>query len=904
MRKATNALRLTAIAVLLSWTLPARGQRAAAAAVLTVRDTVLRRAADLEPLGVNNFGDIGGTKHAAGNLLYDSGFEPIRMRNLYRVSEGGAEGSRKWMRLDGAGTSQWLNFTDGTYSGAAIRGYRFVAADGSAPYREDRGGAKILDENEAERCVALPDGRVLPAGTTGFPKGGWRAPAPAVFKDWQDLPEPEKEKFRQQWRVYYEGPATYQLDDVVIFEREFFWPDPAEFHPRVSADGIRMSWEKKGPGAWRIVPHGAEAPAEMHGGRGCLEIAPEGGRAALWNKLAGGVARRDNNWYGTLDEGVTYRYEAWVRGAGGTITLTFGEINPARVTEGYFGHKIAQTFPLAPEWRRVGFEFVAPAPGADGIWGATLLVEADSPVYVDNVKLQPVYEPGDADRPFVVHRPLFQTLLDAQPATGRKGALRAWFGLNSASMASLLDWYGESKLDTSTFMRIQSATTFTLPRALTIMEATGDSPETRMVPWLMGQVTHSEAEYRQLVEYLAAPYDPARDTPQSKPMAYLRFTQRGHGRPWADDFREIIIEFGNENWHNRAMADWIGMGRAGAVHQHGRAMGLWSAHMVAEMKKSPYWNAGKFRVVFGGNYSAGVEADGRVTGYAQEAVVAARGAADYHSHATYIGPRWEVGEKSQTSIDDTGFQKTLLAHRGGNEEEWRRQQQAHERLREMGFNVRMSAYEGGPSGFGFRAKSPEEDRAGEVYGKSLAMGTAIFDAWLNAWRMGWTHQCYLSFGQGRWWSSHGSRSAGHRPSPGWLAQTLINRHLANLDMIEASVEGSPTIAVAIPTRRGRGAPTEQRDIPVVHAHAFGGAGRYAVALVNLHLTEPQPVEVRLPTDRASRIAWHHLKGDPRHTNLEAQNVTLESDTLPPERLRNGRINLTLPAGAAGVLVIE
>lgn len=895
--------RLLAVGLCLSLpTLPALSQSPNSATVVTVRAQVLRRATDLEPLGVNNLGDAGGTKHAAGNLLYDSGFEPIRLRMLYRVLESGEENGRKWIRLDGPGTSNWLLFTDGTFSGAPIRGYRFTAADGTVPYRTDRRGERYLDESAAVRCVPLPPARVLPAGTPGLPKGGWRAPAPSRFDEWKRLPEPEKQKYQREWRVFYDGPVSYQLDDVVIFEREFFWPNPEEFHPRTSESPIRTAWEKKGLGLSRYVPHGPDAPAEMNGGRGCLEITPENGRAVLWYKFAGGVARGDRTWYGTLDEGTTYRYEAWVKGNGGTLKLTFGEIGDSNTASGYFGQKIEQSFPIGPQWRRVGYEFVAPKPGPQGIWGATLLVESSDKVYVDNVKLQPVYAPGDADRPFVIHRPLFQTLMDSQPATGRKGAARIWFGLNSASMASLLDWHSESKLGLSTHFRIQSATEYTLPRALMILEATGDSPETRMVPWLMGQVTHSEDEYRQLVEYLAAPYDPAMDTPQTKPMAHLRFRQRGHGRPWADDFREIIIEFGNENWHNRAMADWIGMGRSGAVHQSGRAMGLWTGHMAAEMKKSPYWRADKFRIVVGGNYSAGVNPDGTVTGYGQEATVAAGGAADYHSHATYIGPRWEMGERSETAIDDNGFQKTLMSHRGGNEPEWRLQQQAHQRLREMGFQVRMSAYEGGPSGFGLRARTPEEDRAGEVYGKSLAMGTAILDAWLNAWRLGWTHQCYLSFGQGRWWSSHTTFSDGHRPSPGWLAQTLINRHIANLDLLDVSVEGSPTLIVAVPTRRGANAPTERREVPVVHAHAFGDAQRLAVALVNLHLTQPQNVEVRLPRT-VRRATFHYLKGDPRDTNLDELKVTLDSRaihlTAPTDRVR-----LTLPAGVGGALVLE
>ncbi len=65
----------------------------------------------------------------------------------------------------------------------------------------------------------------------------------------------------------------------------------------------------------------------------------------------------------------------------------------------------------------------------------------------------------------------------------------------------------------------------------------------------------------------------------------------------------------------------------------------------------------KITCPLGGNYNAGVTPDGQVTGYGQAATVAAKGLITYHSHATYIGPRWEVGEASQTSIGDSGVQK-------------------------------------------------------------------------------------------------------------------------------------------------------------------------------------------------------------------------------------------------------
>ena len=63
----------------------------------------------------------------------------------------------------------------------------------------------------------------------------------------------------------------------------------------------------------------------------------------------------------------------------------------------------------------------------------------------------------------------------------------------------------------------------TLPMGLMFDLRTGDSPQTRMRPWLVLQhVLHSEQDWLDLVEYLAAPYDPQRDSPESKPWAWRR----------------------------------------------------------------------------------------------------------------------------------------------------------------------------------------------------------------------------------------------------------------------------------------------------------------------------------------------------------------------------------------------
>jgi hypothetical protein len=872
---------------------------------ITVTTDVLRPASALEPLGFNGFGDSGGSPVSDGNLISQSGFEPATLRILHRVIESGEENGRRWITLDGPGTSNWRLHRNGTFSGAEMRVYRFVDADGQPlPYRDSKraeGGAIIVLSN-ATACIPLLTTRVLPKGAPDLPEGGWVVNGPESREEWDALTKDQQIELVRTSRVYYESPEPLRMDDVVIFSREFIWPDPADFHPRLAKEPAQSSWIPViGEARFVATPDGA--PAECH--EGVLQLTSTDGVAQVWHKLFGGPARADATWYGTLEEGLTYRYEAWVKGAVlGTLTLGFGENQPGSLAKGYFGDaSLNKSFPVTDSWTRVGFEFTAPAtPPNGGIEGAILRYEGEGTLLVDNVKLQPVYEPGDADKSYVIPRRMLEALLESQPVSGRKGAARIGSGLSLSPMTKLLAADPASRIQFPGRVQLGALGRTSIPHALQILEATGTSPETRLVPWIITQITHTEQEYLQLIEYLAAPYDPATDTPESKPLAFLRTQQRGHNRPWADDFRQIMIEPGNENWHNRANPDWIGLGRFGAVHGAGTDYGLWGRHIIETMQKSPYWKQ-HMRVCFGGNYQADVLPDGSVTGYAELATQAARGANHAIGHATYIGPRWETKESGQSTIDDAGVQRTLLAYRSAKAEEWAKAAAAVRKLGELGMTVELVAYEGGPSGFGLRAKTPEEDRAGEYYGKSYAMGTAMLDSALDAWAKGWTHQCYHTFGQGKWWTSHTSISQGFRPAPAWLIQTLINRTLANRDLLKTEVTGAPVLTTQLPGR-GKDAEPIAKEVSTVHAHAFGDAKALAVAVVNLDLANPAPVEVRLPIASATSITLHTLAGGPRDTNLDALTVSLETKSLDAAQLKDGVFTATIPPGSPAVFTFE
>lgn len=117
------------------------------------------------PIGVNEFGDSGGTDYSAGNLIPGAGFEPVNIRRYWRVTNAGTN----WAEVDGGGMTDWDLTTSGYLSGADFRMYRIVDTNGSAlPQRSG-----YLDLALADRFANVRSGRVIPRGAPGFPDGGW-----------------------------------------------------------------------------------------------------------------------------------------------------------------------------------------------------------------------------------------------------------------------------------------------------------------------------------------------------------------------------------------------------------------------------------------------------------------------------------------------------------------------------------------------------------------------------------------------------------------------------------------------------------------------------------------------------------------------------------------------------------
>jgi hypothetical protein len=703
-------------------------------------------------------------------------------------------------------------------------------------------------------------------------------------------------------RVYLQpgGPALSPWDYIVL-ERRFDNFDMKYVNTRVRgignpSDAPEWYWRADlSKVSFAFAPHPPPVPAEMvEPGETCLRIDAKAGEHQIRQFVFIGTNHGDESiWYGQLEPGKHYRLEVWLRQDGlkdGAVKFSYAG--------GYPG--IATNFTVTGAWQKFTYAFDGPPrPVEPNHFGHTLTFAGPGTLWLDNFRIYRCDAPSEAGQQYAPNRTVLDELLRSQPATGRKGVHRIWFLKRDTTMASILSWYANSAVSPDWNTRVGGTIQMTLPMALTFDLATGDAPATRMRPWLVLQhLLHSEQDWQNLIEYLAAPYDPKRDTPQSKPWAYRRYQQRGTGAPWTDEFAEIIIEFGNETWHNGAIDDWIGFGRHGAIWQGGPEYGFFARYLIANIKASPFWKSQqldrKIRFSLGGGYNGSVGKDGRVTGYGEEAMQNCPDATCL-GHANYVGPKWETGQKAFDQLNDAGFQATLLGFVAGPEANQAKMGEARAALAKTHHEYDIAAYEGGPSGYPIPTMgrgTREQARIAEFYGKSLAMAVAALDAWLGSYRHGWTEQAYLGYATGRMWSSHTPLWQEFRAHCAWRALTLRNR-FASGALMAVEPKDVPVIS------------WDKKEYPAVAAYALRDGARWSVFLLSRQLDAAHPVTVRLPFANANKVTLHTLAGDPRANNFDAENVAIRSQDLPANTVTGGVLEIAaLPPGNIQLYVIE
>ncbi|HED53029.1 MAG TPA: hypothetical protein ENJ00_02355 [Phycisphaerales bacterium] len=852
-------------------------------AEFTVTQQVLQDA--VEPIGVNLTKLSGGTNLATNNLIFDSGMEPAVARYLIRVEREGPG----WIEWDESlgGVHMYEQNATGFGDGATVRLYRIVDAAGQP--LSYAGGTDLSDATGADHVVFL--------GETTVPAGGWVAEGEAP-SDTNRVSLADT-----SLQLAYGDYAIFTVKKTKILQSEV---DPRLhqfFEPEVGILSVPA-----GAAADLVTHPGTIPPGFTDPGETCLKITATGPGAFAGQTLFHGIDSGEGLWYSQLEPGASYRAEVWLRqeGLANQGAVWFG-------ADGPYASLTQQTpWTVTGQWQKFTYDFTGPAyPDASQAHAAIgLAFDGPGTLWIDNFV---VYRDDAAHgfKPFTPNRLAFDEFMAAMPATGPKPAIRffneTYFG--HAPMDRLLSNYPSSHIDF--IYNIQPAGAegtqlITVPMALEWCLATDSSPANRSVPYITLSEEYTENDWLALAEYLGVPYDPAVDTPATKPWAYKRFVQRGTGTPWTNEFREIVIEFGNESWHQGLLAGWDGFGRYTWVHTGGREYGLFARHYFdTVLTAQPWWNQYNLGQKLHFSLNANYEADlNSITSYGELAAQAAPNVAHYIGHANYVGPTWETGDVPFQNFDDHGMQETLVGGITGMFPLIDSVEAAANQLRSQGLaDYAPVAYEGGPSGYYLPGDGTAQQVAiSQLYGKSLGMGVSALDTWLYSSLHGYSHQFLYSFLGGDNWTSHTMpRAGGFRQHSGWLALRLRNIATGS-QMLDVTTQSVPTYA-----RSGQ-------QIPLTAAYAISDTNTMAVFVISRKLDGVHdgadfgdgttPITIHLPFNSAAAVTRYALTSpdgspaDPRVNNIDATNIVISSVALDPAVIDTG--DLVIGPNTGGV----
>ncbi|MEW6514343.1 MAG: hypothetical protein AB1443_10100 [Pseudomonadota bacterium] len=621
--------------------------------------------------------------------------------------------------------------------------------------------------------------------------------------------------------------------------------------------------------SWELVPHPADTPV-TDGGETCLKLKLDAGVREIIGRY--NHSGKQQNWYPVL-EARPYRVEAWMRQeGGGSVRFKF---------DGFYGRGDTAIppipFQVGPEWRRYVATFTPPAV-QDNAEPGRMGIEFTGPgtFYIDNLR---IYR-DDADYLDLLPEELAELNSAGLSALRTHGTVRTKF--RTHDMAQLTNDGGAIG---------GSAKSNSLPQLLRVISKAG------MQPWLQVEFHMQPQEWAGFVEYLAAPYDPAVDTPRTKPWAYKRYRQ-GRERPWTEAFDRIYLELGNETW-NRIFLPWVfgamTDAKSGKRYNPGQVYGMFQEHVIAALRSSPYWTSAgleqKFVFVLGGW-------NGQPFG--KEAAQMSP-SSDYLTVAAYNGG-WDEGEGPPRLDAASLFNVLSHVNQAAIPFAEQHRRELHELNARRHKELRLGTYEAGP---GYALKGLNNARVTEAQAqeqeqvmKSLAAGTATLDAFLARAYRGFELQNYFGFRPGAYWASHAPWYRGGQAYPSWQLIALFNNHATGA-MLQTETLGVPTVDLK-PYERRKGI----KDAPLTAVYATRKADRHAVIVMSRKVSGYPiaddhgftPTTVDLPFARAGKLTLYRMAGDPRANNLlSPRNVRIERIELG--EWNGGRLTLNAASGA-------
>lgn len=753
-------------------------------------------------------------------------------------------------------------------------------------------GAKTKDAGPEPPAIAIkprqvigqvplpPPSNVAAAidAATGIVTLSWQAPAhgsPSGYRPCLSDYAPETHQgFHLRLRQTPSDPAqALKNGDMVFLEKEFRdWPRGERYSNRVygshqGANPSLIPFDTDANKAWSLVEHPGPLPAAFtEGGRTCLFLELRADEDIALKQYNHSSPAQD--WYGVLDPEKTYVVEFWARQEGlPNPRLSFSFAGP-------YARQIAPLeFPLGSGWQHCRGTFRVPArlSGRTGTGQMVLACKGPGKVWLDNWR---VYEDGTAYADFLPAD--YAALAESGLAALRTHALIKT--PRGYSLHTLTNPPGVAECSgTEALAEHTPASVFRI-----CAKAKAD-------PWLQVEMCLAEEEWQGFVEYLAAPWDPRRDTAATKPWAWKR-VQQGHPAPWLDDFPRVLFEISNETW-NFLFRPWCFNGTemrdesSGRVYRNGEVYGLFQEYVIGVMKASPYWTADagrKVQFVLGG-WAIQTTA----TGYGPQA--ASLSPSSRHVTVAEYNGGWDEREAPAEAVDAAYFKALAQV----NQIALPRAQALAAVRAAAGNTWLLGTYEAGPgynmNGLNNARMTPQQVEAESQVMKSLAAGTATLDSFLARSAAGFALQNFFTFSRGRnYWTSHARLENGGQAYPSWLALALYNRH-ATGDFLKVEALSVPSVDLPRAERR-----KALLNAPLLGVYATRKGDDWHVFVLSRKIDNyPSanddgctPVTLELPFAAVQSATLYRLAGDPRAHNLDEARVKVEELALPAGTFAN------------------
>ncbi len=622
---------------------------------------------------------------------------------------------------------------------------------------------------------------------------------------------------------------------------------PPDFAPMFTPAGAWQAREHP----FTLVPHPGILPTDApDGGATCQRI--ESREAGIVSIRKYNHADLTQDWYQVLDPARTYVVEVLARQEGlAEPTLRFHFTGPMS------GEFKPIDFAMTGEWQKFTAEFTVPRKldqsGSVGQMG--LQWTAPGTVWLDNFRVYPkdvgLVRHDAADRAALKASGM-ATLRTHDTCKTQGYTLDNLLGHPLAGLTSGKDTYSRGNL--SALLK--------------------EFREMGVSPWLQLEFTLQEDEWLGLVEYLAAPYDPAKDTPKSKPWAWRR-VQHGQAKPYIDEFPKLLLEFSNENWNpimpfNLA---WLEMPDTvtGQKHGAGAIYGMFQEYTIQVLKRSPYWSKAmeqKTEFVLGG---------WQINDFGYQA--AKRSPSSRHVLVAAYNGGWDAGEDPSGDFEPALVKTLNYPAQDGIPTAIRLRREADEHAANGNKPFLIGSYEAGPGynidGLNGVRMTPQLVESESRVMKSLVGGSSTLDCFLGFTYQGAQLQNFFTFSRNRnYWTSHADHRNGGQAYPAWQSLTLWNNHGGG-EVLGVVTERVPVRAAPAVGRRAA-----MEAMPEVAAYASRKGDRLSVFAISRRLDAPLPLTLRLPINAAKKVTLHTLTGDPKANNLDAENIRLASRELP------------------------